>query len=89
MKTVEERLDFLEDEYNKLYHTDELLAIYIPKMCDFLDKYLVKSREYRYDVSKDYSNIRDLLHILDSEIQTHFKSHSLDKKKKSYNTYEL
>ena len=74
-----ERIERLEKLYERLYHTYELLAIYIPRMCDFLDKYLSKTREYRYDIAGDINNLRDLVKVTDSDMQEHFRTHR-DKK---------
>ena len=80
-----ERIERLEKLYERWYHTYQELAIYIPRMCDFLDKYFSKSREYRYDIASDINCIRELVKMIDNDMQEHFKSHT--DKKRVYNKY--
>lgn len=77
--TSEERIIRLEKLYEKFYHTYELLSIYVPKMCDFLEKYLRKTTEYRYDIQSDINNIRDLIKLIDNDMQEHLKVCYLNK----------
>ena len=88
MKTIEERLEWLEEHHEKLYHTYELLAIHVPRMCDILDKYFSVSGQYRYELSQELNGIRDFIRLVDKDMQQHYKSH-VDKRNKYYNKYTI
>jgi len=84
MRTTEERLDFLEREYERLYHQNELLSIYIPQMCDKYEDFV---RRFWAIVNTN----EDLKHLFkclyeqqEREQQEHFKTHSKEKKPRSY-----
>ena len=79
-KTIEERIDWLEKEYERLYHTDELLAIYIPQLAEILIRYWSVSGKHQEAVLNDIRSMRDLTKLINQELKEHFKSHYLDKK---------
>ena len=89
MRTVEQRLEWLEKQHERLYHTHELLSIHIPRMCDILDKYFSVSGQYRYELKQELDGIRDFVRLVDKDFQRHYKAHNkgiLDKKKKVFTT---
>jgi len=79
MKTVEQRLEWLEKQHERLYHTQELLSIHVPRMCDILDKYFSVSGQYRYELKQELNGIRDFVRLVDKDMQLHYKSHSVRK----------
>ncbi len=72
---MEERIDRLEELYEKVYHDYELLSIYIPKLTDILIRYWGATGKHREAIFGDLRGIRDA-------VDEHFKSHYLDKKKR-------
>ena len=79
---LEERVEFLEKEYNRLYHTDEMLSILVPRLADTIAKYLKLTHQYHNEVLRDLKNFRSYIELLDEDLREHFKSHYLDKKKR-------
>jgi len=80
--TIEERIDRLEELYEKIYHTNELLSIYIPRLTNIL----INASKQRYTYN-DY--LRSVMKVLsgeldayNKELREHFQSHYIDKKKR-------
>ena len=83
-KELRERIDRLEKLYGGLYHTMELLSIYIPKLIDILVKYFGASQKLRYEIFGDFNSVQSVLRNILDDLQVHYKSHNeLFEKKKS------
>uniref|UniRef100_A0A6M3LE39 Uncharacterized protein n=1 Tax=viral metagenome TaxID=1070528 RepID=A0A6M3LE39_9ZZZZ len=89
MKTVEERLEWLEKQHERLYSTYELLSIHIPRMCDFWEKYFSVSGQYRYELKQELNGIRDFVRLVDKDMQLHYKVHSGKKNKAPDNKLDI
>ncbi len=76
------RVEFLEKEYERLYHTDELLAILIPRLTKIINKWWDTSFRWVDDVHGDLRGLKSFLESMDKDIKEHYKSHYLDKKTK-------
>lgn len=75
MKSLEDRVKFLEGEYEKLYHINELLSAYIPKLTEANIKYLEGCTEYYFSLLRDVKKLRDILGTVLDDLQVHYKSH--------------
>ena len=82
-----ERIERLEESFEKIYHTQELLAIYLPRLMDILQRYWQASSKHRQEHREDFIIVRDFAKYLDIELQEHFKHHSLDKNVPSKDFY--
>ncbi len=73
--TLEQRLKRLEEGYERLYHTNELLTIYIPKLTAILIKYFKTSENLRYDIFGDFKSLQSVLTNILDDLQVHYKEH--------------
>ncbi len=80
--TLEQRLRRLEEGYERLYHTNELLAIYLPKLTDILIKHFNASHELRQEIFGDFRSLQSVLSNILDDLQIHYKSHSDEIKRK-------
>lgn len=81
--STEKRLDRLEKLYEKIYHDYELLSIYIPRLTGVLIKHLELSGDWRGGIHSDLRGLQSYLKLMDTDIKEHYKTHYLDKKKKT------
>ena len=79
--TLEERIERLESLYEKVYHENELLSMYIPRLTNILTKYFGESGKHRYAIMRDFEFTRDVVRMIDTDMQDHFKSHRKQRKK--------
>lgn len=78
---TEERLDRLEKEVEKIIHEQELLAIYIPKLCDLIQKRIELTVKYQREMRGIMKAFNNYLDALTKELLEHFKYHSIRKTK--------
>ena len=64
-----ERITQLEEMCEKMYHTQELLAIYIPKLMDILIRYWQASSQHRQSHKEDFIIVRDFALEMEIMIQ--------------------
>ena len=79
---LEERIDRLEKLWEKWYQTYELLNFYVPRMTEANIRYLEGCTDYYFAMERDVSKLRDILGGILDDLQLHYKTHNLDKKKK-------
>lgn len=79
--TLEERIERLEKLYEKLYHQNEQLSRLIPQLTNILIKYFGESGKHRYVIMRDFKFTRDVVRMIDSDMQGHFKSHKKQKQR--------
>jgi len=63
-----ERIERLEDLYEKVYHDYELLSIYIPRLTDILIRYWSASNKHRQSVGNDYHILLDVIKELNKKV---------------------
>lgn len=80
--TLEQRVRRLEEGYERLYHTNELLSIYIPRLTDILIKYFKTDENLRYDIFGDFKSLQSVLSNILEDLQIHYKAHSDEIKRK-------
>ena len=66
---IEERVNRLEELYEHLYHTDEMLSILIPRLTDIVAKYFKFSHQYHNDVLNDLKNFGSYIKLLDDDLR--------------------
>uniref|UniRef100_A0A6M3IHA8 Uncharacterized protein n=1 Tax=viral metagenome TaxID=1070528 RepID=A0A6M3IHA8_9ZZZZ len=54
-----ERIERLEKLYEKMYHQNEKLSVYLPQLLDTLIKHWSKGYEYRESIKSDLVRLRD------------------------------
>ena len=59
-KTIEERIAFLEKEYERICHNYELLAIYVPKFCGHYEKFMASFYRWKDAMMGDSKYTRAL-----------------------------
>ncbi len=80
--TLEERVEFLEKEYNRMYHTEDLLYNEILRLIgimNLLSKALWAKKDY---TSSCLKVLNSELSVYNKELIQHFESHYLDKKER-------
>ena len=80
---TEERVSRLENITEKLLHEHELCGLYVPRLADVIERYLVIMPQYRYEIETFIRILRGEIGNIDTDMQKHFKSHS-DKKSNKY-----
>ena len=82
---TEERLDRLEKMFERIYHENELLSLYIPKLMDVLIRYWGKQNEHRGSVRRDLITLHGFLSAIDDDVTGLLKGHhSHTDKKRQY-----
>lgn len=83
--TLEERVARLEELFERIHHEHELCSIYVPRLAKNHIKLLEFLHKLYYTNLRDWKTLRDILKMVDGDLQEHFKSHSerklYDKKK--------
>ena len=82
---TEERLDRLEKMFERIYHENELLSIYIPKLMDVFIRYWGKENEHRESIRRDLVTLHGFSATTDDDVtdlKKGYHSHS-DKKRTS------
>ncbi len=60
-KTLEERIERLEKLYDKMYHTNELLSIYVPRLADIMQRFWPAFDRWRLALTGDAKYTRALV----------------------------
>lgn len=79
-----ERIERLEKMVEKLYHESELLSLYIPKLCEIMEKYFKTSYKYREEKEAQLRGVRDFLLFLNNGLNNHTSLPHPYKKDKRY-----
>lgn len=58
-QSTEERIELLEENYDRVYHELELLNLYIPKLCDILIRYWGASNTHRGEITRDINALKN------------------------------
>ena len=80
--TLEERVMFLEGEYNRMYHTEDLLYNEILRLIgimNLLNKALWEKRDH---TSTSLKVLGSELSVYNRELIQHFKFHHIEKKER-------
>ena len=72
----------LEDRVERLEHTTELLAMYIPRLTENLQKHYSLSNRLREEIFGDFRTLQSVLSNILDDLQVHYKSHSEEIKRK-------
>ena len=72
---INERIERLENLYDKVYHDYELLSVLIPRLTDILIRYWGTSTKHRDAIMAEINGIRSFTQLTDNDLQTHFKGH--------------
>tara|TARA_Y100000310_G_scaffold23392_1_gene22371 strand:- start:2859 stop:3149 length:291 start_codon:yes stop_codon:yes gene_type:complete len=86
--SLEERVAFLEKEYNRIFHTEEMLYNEILRLMDIistLNKAFWEKRSYTTSTMKVLNND---LGVYSKELLKHFESHYRDKKENNKGMYD-
>ncbi len=87
--TLEEKVEFLEKEYNRMYHTEDLLYNEILRLIgimNLLSKALWGKRSY---TSSCLKVLNSELSVYNKELLQHFEFHHRDKKERfNHKEYE-
>ncbi len=82
IKALEDRVEKLSELYGDVLHTYNLLSVLIPRLTEIIIKFLEESTDHYFKTTADTSKLRDILLGTLDDLQAHYKSHSIDKKRK-------
>ena len=76
MKTLEERVEWLEKNHEKLYHENDVLIREVMRLFEWTQGHAKLDRDSTWTILTRIGNLRSAAHLNYLDLQRHFKVHT-------------